>query len=227
MRPTILVIEDEPEALELVDFNLRAKGYKVITADSAEKGLQKANSYLPDLIVLDLMLPGLDGLELCKILKRNAKTAHIAIMMVTARATELDRVLGLELGAEDYLVKPFSPRELLLRIERLLHRGALAASEAAEYFNFGDLSIDITKHQVIVQGKTVTLTPTEFKLLTLLARRPEKVHSRDKLLEEIWEYDGDIESRTVDTHMRRLRSKLGRAAKHLTTVRSFGYLFKE
>ena len=226
MQATILVIEDEPDALELLQFNLKGRGYKVISAESGEKGLQKANAHLPDLVVLDLMLPGLDGLELCKILKRNAKTAHVPIIMVTAKATELDRVLGLELGADDYLVKPFSPRELLLRIERLLKRGSPAATEAAECFNFGDLMIDIAKHEITVNGRTVQLTPTEFKLLTLLARRPERVHSRDKLLQEVWEYSQDIESRTIDTHMRRLRSKLGRAAKHLTTVRNFGYLFK-
>lgn len=216
------MIEDEPDTLGLLQFNLKARGYKVLGADTGEKGLQKAGSYLPDLIVLDLMLPGVDGLELCKILKRNSKTAQIPVIMVTAKGTELDRVLGLELGAEDYLVKPFSPRELLLRIDRLFKKGP---SETAECLNFGDLFIDITKHEVSVRGKAVDLTATEFRLLTLLALRPEKVQSRDKLLEEVWEYQDDVETRTIDTHMRRLRSKLGAAARHLSTVRGFGYRF--
>jgi DNA-binding response OmpR family regulator len=226
VRQTILVIEDEPDALELIQFNLKAHGYRVTGADTGEKGLQKATLTPPNLIVLDLMLPGLDGLELCKILKRNSKTAQIPIIMVTAKATELDRVLGLELGADDYLVKPFSPRELMLRIDRLLKAAHRPSSESAECINAGDLAIDIPKHEVTVCGKTVTLTKTEFKLLTLLAKHPERVLSRDRLLEDVWEYNENVDSRTVDTHIRRLRSKLGRAARHLATVRGFGYRFQ-
>jgi len=224
MKQKILVVDDEPDAVELVEFNLKSAGYQVTTAADGEEALNKARSNLPDLIVLDLMLPEVDGLEICKILRRDPKTSGIPIVMLTAKAAEVDRILGLELGADDYVTKPFSPRELVLRIKRLL-RSEKEDEKAGNFIQMKDLTIDIPAHQVLVKGKTVDLTATEFKLLTVLAQRRGRVQSRDKLLQDVWEYDSLIDTRTVDTHMRRLREKLGPASRHLDTVRGVGYRF--
>jgi DNA-binding response OmpR family regulator len=226
MKPLILVVDDEPETVELVEFNLKQAGFGVVTAADGEEALKKARSRLPALIVLDLMLPEIDGLEVCKLLRRDADTANIPIIMLTAKAAEVDRVLGLELGADDYLTKPFSPRELVLRIKKILQRGE-APPEKRETMRFGDLRIDVPKHLASWRGKMLDLTATEFKLLTVLAQRAGRVQSRDALLRDVWEYDVTIDTRTVDTHMRRLREKLGTAAKHLDTVRGVGYRFVE
>jgi len=226
MKTTILVVDDEPEAVELVEFNLRQAGYSVATAADGEEALKKAKATLPALIVLDLMLPEIDGMEVCKLLRRDASTAGIPIIMLTAKAAEIDRVLGLELGADDYLTKPFSPRELVLRIRKILQRRE-ASGEKQEAMRFGDLTIDIPKHLAAYRKKSLDLTATEFKLLTVLAQRAGRVQSRDALLRDVWEYDSLIDTRTVDTHMRRLREKLGPAAKHLDTVRGVGYRFVE
>jgi len=225
-KPRILVVDDEPETVELVEFNLRQAGFDVATAQDGAEAIQKARAQLPSLIVLDLMLPEVDGLEVCKMLRRDASTAAIPILMLTARAAELDRVLGLELGADDYVTKPFSPRELVLRIKKLLERGQTKTAEA-ETMKFGDLLIDLPRHRVTARGKSVELTATEFKLLAILAQRRGRVQSRDALLRDVWEYNSLVDTRTVDTHMRRLREKLGPAAKHLDTVRGVGYRFAE
>jgi two-component system phosphate regulon response regulator PhoB len=171
------------------------------------------------------MLPEVDGLEVCKILRRDPSTSAIPILMLTARAGEMDRVLGLELGADDYVTKPFSPRELVLRIKKLLAR-VKAADDPVAQIRFGTLEIDVPKHQVTVSGSPVTLTATEFKLLEILARRRGRVQTRDRLLQDVWGYDNPIDSRTVDTHMRRLREKIGDAAEYLETIRGVGYRFK-
>jgi len=226
VKQKILVVDDEPEAVELVEFNLKQAGYGVTTASDGAEALQKARSSPVNLIVLDVMLPELDGFEICKLLRRDPTTARIPIIMLTAKAAEIDRVLGLELGADDYLTKPFSPRELLLRIKKLLDRGEPAETKR-ETMKFGDLAIDIPRHTVTWKGKKIDLTATEFRLITLLAQRNGRVQSRDHLLRDVWEYDSMIDTRTVDTHMRRLREKLGGAAKHLDTVRGVGYLFVE
>lgn len=226
MKPRILVVDDEPDAVELIDFNLRAAGFDVSTAEDGEIALRKAREVLPDLIVLDLMLPEVDGLEVCKIIRRDAATSGIPIIMLTAKAAEVDRILGLELGADDYVTKPFSPRELVLRIKNMLRRGLLP-EEKVDQINAGILRIDIPKHMVTVNDSPVELTATEFKLITLLAQRRGRVQSRDQLLQDVWEYDSVIDTRTVDTHMRRLREKLGDAAKYLDTVRGVGYRFLE
>jgi DNA-binding response OmpR family regulator len=178
------------------------------------------------LIVLDLMLPEIDGLEVCKLLRRDPATAGIPIVMLTAKAAEIDRVLGLELGADDYITKPFSPRELVLRVKKILQRGE-APKDKHESVRHGELQIDVPKHLVTWRGKRLDLTATEFKLLTVLAQRAGRVQSRDALLRDVWEYDNLIDTRTVDTHMRRLREKLGPASKHLDTVRGVGYRFVE
>jgi two-component system phosphate regulon response regulator PhoB len=219
-------VDDEPDAVELIEFNLKGAGYDVITAADGAEALKKARTTGPSLILLDLMLPEVDGLEVCKILRRDAATANIPVIMVTAKAAEIDRVLGLELGADDYVTKPFSPRELLLRIKSMLRRGQIQENKT-DQFKLGDLLIDIPRHLVMVQGRKVDLTATEFKLLTLLAQRRGRVQSREQLLQDVWEYDSLIDTRTVDTHMRRLREKLGKAAKYLDTVRGVGYRFVE
>jgi len=220
------VVDDEPEAVELVRFNLEQAGYAVVDAADGAEALRKARSNTPSLIVLDLMLPEIAGLEVCKLLRHDPSTARIPIVMLTAKAAEIDRVLGLELGADDYITKPFSPRELVLRVKKILERDAVAAKEP-ERLQFGKLLIDGPRHLVSWEGKSVQLTATEFKLLMVLAQRRGRVQSREQLLRDVWEYNSLVDTRTVDTHMRRLREKLGRAAKYLDTVRGVGYRFVE
>jgi two-component system phosphate regulon response regulator PhoB len=222
----ILVVDDEPEAVELLEFNLKQAGYVVTTAEDGAEALKKARTQSPDLIVLDVMLPEMDGFEICKALRLDSATRRMPILMLTAKAGEIDRVLGLELGADDYLTKPYSPRELLLRIKKILARGQ-AEEKPREQMRFGDLVLDVPRHLANWKGKPLDLTATEFKLLTLLAQRAGRVQSRDHLLRDVWEYDSVIDTRTVDTHMRRLREKLGPASKHLDTVRGVGYRFVE
>jgi two-component system phosphate regulon response regulator PhoB len=226
MKPKILVVDDEPEAVELVEFNLRQAGFEVVTAADGTDALKKARAQAPSLIALDLMLPEIDGLEVCKMLRRDPATAGVPIVMVTARAAEIDRILGLELGADDYITKPFSPRELILRIKKILQRSQTAAEEPA-VLKFGELLIDAPRHLVSWHGKQVELTATEFKLLTILAQRRGRVQSREQLLRDVWDYNSLVDTRTVDTHMRRLREKLGPAARLLETVRGVGYRFAE
>lgn len=225
-KPKILVVDDEPEAVELVEFNLKQAGFEVTTAADGAVAVKKARVTLPALIVLDLMLPEIDGLEVCRLLRSDPATAGIPIIMLTAKATEIDRVLGLELGADDYLTKPFSPRELVLRVKKILKRSEEAPGKR-ETMRFGDLQIDVPRHLAAWRGKPFELTATEFKLLVLLAERAGRVQTRDALLRDVWEYDSLIDTRTVDTHMRRLREKLGPAARHLDTVRGVGYRFVE
>jgi DNA-binding response OmpR family regulator len=226
VKPMVLIVDDEPDAVELLEFNLRKAGYDVATASDGNTALEKARSLLPDVVVLDLMLPEVDGTEVCKLVRRNPATATIPIIMLTAKATEIDRVLGLELGADDYVTKPFSPRELLLRIRNVLRRGKEEAG-AADRYSIGPLAVDIPRHLVTVAGKAVDLTATEFKLLTVLVQRRGRVQSREQLLQDVWNYNTVIDTRTVDTHVRRLREKLGGAAKYLDTVRGVGYRFAE
>jgi two-component system phosphate regulon response regulator PhoB len=226
VRPRILVVDDEPEAVELVQFNLEQAGFSVLTAADGAEAIRKARSGMPNLMVLDLMLPEIDGIEVCKLLRRDPATAAIPIIMLTAKAAEIDRVLGLELGADDYITKPFSPRELILRIRKILQRGA-PAEDADRVLHLGDLTIDESRHLVSWKGKSIELTATEFKLLTVLAQRRGRVQSREQLLRDVWEYNSLVDSRTVDTHMRRLREKLGPAAKQLDTIRGVGYRFAE
>src|SRR5262249_55523653 len=180
----------------------------------------------PSLVVLDLMLPEVDGLEICRMLRRDPATAALPIIMLTAKAAEIDRIIGLEVGADDYVTKPFSPRELIVRVKKMLER-ARPADIAADQLRFGDLLIDPPRHLVSWRGKKIDLTATEFKLLSLLAQRRGRVQSRDQLLRDVWEYNSLIDTRTVDTHMRRLREKLGPASKYLDTVRGVGYRFLE
>lgn len=225
-KSRILVVDDEQDAVDLVAFNLKQAGFHVITAANGADALGKVQKFQPDLIVLDLMMPELDGLEVCKMLRRDSATAGIPLIMLTAKATEVDRILGLELGADDYVTKPFSPRELVLRVRNLLGRGKTRESRM-ERLVFGDLAIDIPRHSVSWRGDSLDLTATEFRLLTTLAERRGRVQSREQLLRDVWGYESMIDTRTVDTHMRRLREKLGPASRHLDTVRGVGYRFVE
>jgi phosphate regulon transcriptional regulator PhoB len=224
VKQKILIVDDEPDALELVGFNLKRAGFDTLSASDGQEALRKARESSPDLMVLDLMLPEIDGLELCRMLRSDPLTRSLPIIMLTAKAAEVDRVLGLELGADDYLTKPFSPRELILRIRNVLGRreGEKASTDT---LRVGQIVIDLPRHQVLAHGKPVDLTATEFRLVTVLAQRRGRVQSREQLLRDVWEYDTAIDTRTVDTHVRRLREKLGRAADILETVRGIGYRF--
>jgi DNA-binding response OmpR family regulator len=224
MKPRILAVDDEPDALELISTNLSSAGFIVVTAEDGEEALRKARANPPDLILLDLMLPEIDGLELCKLLRRDDTTRDIPIIILTAKSGELDRVLGLELGADDYVTKPFSPRELVLRIKGMLRRRQTVEPES-DHISIGPITVDVPRHIVTINDKPVDLTVTEFKLLTNLVQRRGRVLSREQLLRDVWEYDAVIDSRTVDTHVGRLREKLGPAAHKLETVRGVGYRF--
>jgi DNA-binding response OmpR family regulator len=226
MKAKILVVDDEPDLLELIDTNLTAAGFRVLMAASGQEALRLARALQPQLILLDVMLPELDGLEVCKLLRQDPGTRSIPIIMLTARAAEIDRVLGLELGADDYVTKPFSMRELVLRVKKLLDRHP-ARQAGAGQIQFGGLHIDTARHRAAVHGRVLDLTLTEFKLAAILAERRGRVQSREQLLRDVWGCNNLIDTRTVDTHMRRLRAKLGPAAKLLDTVRGVGYRFRE
>jgi len=226
-RKSILVIEDEKDVVDLLSLNLRkVQGFNISTASDGASGLNKARSDRPDLIILDLMLPKMSGLEVCKILKSDPSTKHIPVLMLTAKAEEIDRIVGLEFGADDYVTKPFSPREVLLRIRAILRRGA-TSEQSDERLSAGPIMIDPVRHQVSVEGKQINLTSLEFKLLRTLMQRRGRVQDRDRLLNEVWGYESVIDTRTVDTHVRRLREKLGKSGDLIETVRGFGYRVRE
>jgi two-component system phosphate regulon response regulator PhoB len=226
MKPKILVVDDEPDLLELLEVNFSAAGFIVLFARDGAEALHKAREKEPDVVLLDVVLPGMDGLEVCRRLRQDAETSCIPILMLTARADEIDRVLGLELGADDYVTKPFSVREVVLRVKNLL-RGLCAAEIQGEVTQFGSLKIDRSRHRVTIQGRPVEMTLTEFNLVALLAECRGRVQSRQQLLRDVWGYNNTIDTRTVDTHMRRLRAKLGPAANYLDTVRGVGYRLRE
>jgi two-component system phosphate regulon response regulator PhoB len=222
----ILVADDEPDVLQLVSANLKNAGYNVLKAEDGLSALNQARETLPSLIVLDLMLPEMSGLEVCKVLKKEPATAAIPIIMLTAKAEEVDRIVGLELGADDYMTKPFSPRELVLRVKSVLRRAG-SAGEVSDQLSLGDIRIDRSRYEITIAGKPVDFTATEFKLLALLIERRGRVQSRDTLLNDVWGYETAIDTRTVDTHIRRLREKLGRCADCIETIRGFGYRVTE
>jgi DNA-binding response OmpR family regulator len=222
----VLVVEDEEDVVEMLTRAFRrATGFNVIAATDGATGLRRAREESPALVVLDLMLPKLPGLEVCKILKSDSLTRHIPILMLTAKAEEIDRILGLELGADDYVSKPFSPREIVLRAQAILRRGETPADPQS--FVAGPITIDGVRHQVSVSGKIVHLTGLEFKLLRTLVQRRGRVQQRDRLLSDVWGYESLIDTRTVDTHVRRLREKLGKAGDVIETVRGFGYRLRD
>jgi two-component system, OmpR family, phosphate regulon response regulator PhoB len=223
---TILIVEDERDVVDLLTLNLRkAGGFIISTAADGATGLHKARTERPGFIILDLMLPKMSGLEVCKILKSDPATRQIPIMMLTAKAEEIDRIVGLEFGADDYVTKPFSPREVVLRIQAIMRRGEVPPEH--ERLTAGSIVVDPARHRVSVSGKHVHLTSIEFKLLRTLLQRRGRVQARDRLLNDVWGYESVIDTRTVDTHVRRLREKLGKAGDAIETVRSFGYRFRE
>jgi two-component system, OmpR family, phosphate regulon response regulator PhoB len=224
-RERILLIEDEPDIAEVLQYNLEKEGFQVELAGRGDAGLEAVRRESPDLILLDLMLPGLDGLEMTRLLKRDPATAHLPIVMLTARSEEVDRIVGLELGADDYISKPFSPREVVLRVKAVLRRLQPEQPEetASELLQVGGIELDISGHQLRLGGREVPLTATEFRLLRLLMERNGRVQTRGQLLSDVWGYAEDIDSRTVDTHIRRLRRKLGPEADRIETVIGVGY----
>jgi two-component system, OmpR family, phosphate regulon response regulator PhoB len=221
----ILVIEDEADLRKVLEYNLREAGHEVWSAVGGREGLRLARSHSPDLILLDLMLPDLPGTEVLKLLKSDPGMRQIRVMMLTARGEEVDRVLGFELGADDYVVKPFSLRELLLRIRAVLRREEAEAGSGV--VEFGLLRIDREAHRVWEGAREVELTALEFHLLTTLHARGNRVQTREALLDRVWGIDADITTRTVDTHIKRLREKLGKAGAYIETVRGVGYRFAE
>ena len=225
-KSTILLVEDDVDILQLVDHNLKLADFHVLTAQDGYEALSLAKKYLPQLVILDLMLPGLDGFEVCKELKRSPTTKNIPVLMLTARGEEVDRIVGLELGADDYVVKPFSPRELILRVRAILRRFAPEEPAIARWQRNG-LGVDYESHRVTVDNQETTLTATEFRLLAELIRNLGKVLTRDQLLDKVWGYQFDGYARTVDTHIRRLRQKIGPYAEWIETVRGVGYRFRD
>jgi two-component system, OmpR family, phosphate regulon response regulator PhoB len=219
----VLVVDDEPDIVALVAYHLAKAGYRVATASSGTDALESARRERPSLIVLDLMLPGMSGYEVLEQLRANEATRDVAVLMLTARRDESDRIQGLSLGADDYLTKPFSPQELVLRVGANLRRLSAGGATSGDRLHLGALQIDLGAHQVKVDGAPVDLTPTEFKLLLTLAERRGRVQGRAHLLETVWEAAPDIQTRTVDMHVQRLRAKLGVAGDMIETVRGFGY----
>jgi len=221
----ILVVEDETDIQEVLEYNLKRDGHDVVLTGTAREGLRHARERRPDLVLLDLMLPDGSGTELCKTLRQDAATRGVRVVMLTAKGEEIDRVIGFELGADDYIVKPFSVRELLLRVQAVLRR--VSTGETGETTQFGVLRVDRGAHRVWVAGQEVELTALEFKLLLTLHDRRNRVQTRDALLSDVWKIDADVTTRTVDTHVKRLREKLGAAGIYVQTVRGVGYRFAE
>ena len=220
----VVLIEDEADLREIVQYNLTQAGHRVQAAATAEAGLRLVRETIPDIVLLDLMLPDRPGTTVCTALKREPRTGDIPIIMVTAKGEEVDRVVGLELGADDYLAKPFSVRELVLRVNAVLRRGD---SKEPALVEVAELRIDRDAHRVEVQGSEIPMTPLEFKLLLTLIMRRERVQTRSTLLADVWELDPGVSSRTVDTHVKRLRDKLNSAGRFIQTVRGVGYRFSE
>jgi len=218
----ILIIEDDKNISDLVSFNLKREGYKAVPTPYGKEGLRLAREIRPSLILLDLMLPDTSGLDICKLLKANAETKNIPVIILTARSEEIDRVVGLEIGADDYVTKPFSVRELILRVKGVLRRRGEAAVPSEELM-CDDLRVNVLEHRASIKGKELGLTHNEFKLLAALLRVKEKVISRDSLLNTVWGYSSSVSTRTVDTCVARLREKLGAYGKHLVSVRGVGY----
>lgn len=226
----ILVVEDEPDIRKLVHYNLAQERFKVLEAEDGEKALKIARQEKPDLVVLDLMLPNLSGLEVCRILREQPETARLPVLMLTAKAGEADRVVGLEIGADDYLTKPFSPRELVARVKAILRRAELAATAPVEAYERGPLKINFSTYETFVKGKAIRLTLKEFELLRFLVQNPNRVLSRDQLLDRVWGGEVFVDPRTVDVHIRRLRKAIEEndtKPKWVLTVRGVGYKFDE
>ena len=220
-RSTILVVDDEPEICELVTYNLAREGYRVLSEREGESGLDRVFKSPPDLLILDLLLPKLSGLEVLQAIRSEPRTRSLPVLILTARGTEMDKLVGFERGADDYLTKPFSPKELVARVGAILRR--TRGDEAAAPTKIGPFQLDRERHQVLLHSREIHLTPTEFRLLEYLLQRPGRVFSREQLLDKVWGLGYFGETRTVDVHVRRLRSKLGKDSKLIRTVTGVGY----
>tara|TARA_A100001388_G_scaffold163064_1_gene121683 strand:+ start:3674 stop:4360 length:687 start_codon:yes stop_codon:yes gene_type:complete len=220
----VLVVEDEPDLRSTLEFNLKSENYKVTTVSDGESALAEISKNIPDLILLDLMLPDMSGLEICKKIRGESFSDKVSIIMLTAKGEEVDRVVGFELGADDYVVKPFSVRELMLRVSSILKRSKEKASND-EKIVIGDIEINLASHRVFISGIEVELTAKEFELLKYLTERNGRIQTRESLLEHVWGYNNSVTTRTVDTHIKRLRSKIGEVGTRIETVRGVGYRF--
>lgn len=221
------MVDDEPDVTDLVAYHLKAKAFHVETVNDATASIAKARTVVPDLIILDIMMPDLSGIQVCRILRADPKLARVPIIFLTAKAEPHDRIEGLESGADDYMSKPFSPKELILRVESILRRVAAPLEPARTKLHVGDIELDCERHQASVKGRALDLTATEFKLLKLMMERQGRVQTREHLLINVWNYSTEIETRTIDTHVRRLREKLGPAAVWIETIRGVGYRIAE
>jgi two-component system alkaline phosphatase synthesis response regulator PhoP len=227
MDRKVLIIEDEPDFVELVRYNLEAEGFTVIDARNGEAGLALARQQMPDLIVLDLLLPGFDGLEVCRRLRADPATKQIRVIMLTAKASETDRIVGLEIGADDYVTKPFSPRELVARVKAHLRRAGEPPEPSEGILRNGLLTIDEERHEVMYEGKVIPLTAAEFRILRMLARSAGRVFSRNEIIDETMGSQVAVTDRTIDVHMASIRKKLGPGGNRIETVRGFGYKWQD
>lgn len=223
----ILIVDDETDVTDLVAYTLKSKGFVVETVNDPNRSIGIARTFLPDLVILDVMMPDLNGIQICRMLRADAKLKKVPVVFLTAKAEESDRIQGLETGADDYICKPFSTKELVLRVQTILRRTGEGAAEAPRMINAGLIVVDGGRHIVTVAGAVIELTATEFKLLRLLMERRGRVQTREHLLINVWNYETEIETRTVDTHVRRLREKLGTEADWIETIRGVGYRFAE
>ena len=223
----ILIVDDEPDVADLVSYHLKAKGYQVETVNNPNVSIGTARSFLPDLVILDIMMPDLNGIQICRILRADPRLKNIPIIFLTAKGEETDRISGFESGGDDYICKPFSTKELILRVQSIFRRVVKSTSEEINRLQVGQIILDIECHVATVLGRPIELTATEFELLRLLMERRGRVHTREHLLINVWNYETEIETRTVDTHIRRLREKLGSEADWIETIRGVGYRMAE
>lgn len=226
MAKIIAVVDDEEDIVDLITHSLEKENFRVEPFFDGESILEYTKKHKPDLIILDLMLPGIDGLEVCKFIKQDEATKSIPIIMLTAKSTETDKVVGLELGADDYITKPFSPRELIARIKTILRRTETMIAKS-KVIKIDGMTIDLSKYQVTIKGQKIDLTTVEYKLLAVLVSRPGWVFTRQQLLDEIWDYDKIVIDRTIDVHVLNLRKKIGKYGDYIKSVRGIGYKFEE
>jgi two-component system phosphate regulon response regulator PhoB len=228
MGGLILIVDDEPDLVTTLEYNFMREGYEVRTANTGAEALEAVTkSPIPDLVVLDLMLPDMQGTEVCRRLRADEATKSLPVVMLTAKGEEIDRVVGFEVGADDYVIKPFSVRELLLRVQAVLRRSSEGRDKEAQALSFGPIKVDAASHRAWVDNKEVNLTALEFKLLFTFVSRKGRVQTRDALLSDVWGIDAEVTTRTVDTHVKRLREKLGDAGRYIETLRGVGYRFRE
>lgn len=223
----ILVVDDEPDVTDLLAYALKAKGFAVETVNNPNAGIGLARTFMPDLVILDVMMPELNGIQICRMMRADPTLKRVPVIFLTAKAEENDRIQGLESGADDYICKPFSTKELILRVQSILRRMNEGAAEEPKRLQVGDIVLDVERHEVTLRGQVIDLTATEFKLLRLLMERRGRVQTREHLLINVWNYETEIETRTVDTHVRRLREKLGDQADWIETIRGVGYRMAE